>query len=257
MVSLTTIDLSNNYFPQFPQALVYLEQLSTLIYSQQQGVPIHELPDDFIHLINLKYIDLSHNTFAEIPFAIYSLTKLEYLDMSSNLLTALNTTYMKQLKNLREIQLNGNLFPSFPSILYQYENFDIQDNQLCLAPPNDFLKDRFMSTISNLFVGINDQYEEKLFEIYRDIFIENLANYDVESFLIRLKLSDKDIQLFRKNSVNLKREEKLENLFHLWKEKRGSLANSGTLFRLAELIGDKKLVQQMRKACLLSRRIRV
>jgi Leucine-rich repeat (LRR) protein len=257
MISLHTIDLSNNKLPIFPEALVYLEQLSTIIYSQEHGIHIDKLPDDIVHLYNLRNLDLSHNTFYEIPQMIYTLTKLEYLNMSYNLLTALETNRLKQFKNLKQIKLNGNNFPSFPSILYQFETFEINENSMCLAPPNDFISDKNISARSNLFVQLNDQYEEKLFQIYKQIFIENLSNSDLQRFLIRLKLSEKDITHFRKNYHHHKREEKLEILFRIWKEKRDSLANSDTLYYLTQLIGDKKLSQQMQKAYLLARRIRI
>jgi hypothetical protein len=177
--------------------------------------------------------------------------------MSYNLLTALESNRLKQLKNLKEIKLNGNNFHSFPSILYQFEIFDINENFMCLAPPNDFIEDKSTSAVSNLFVQINDQYEEKLFQIYKQIFIENLTNSDLERLLIRLKLSEQDTNHFRKNYSHLKREEKLETLFHIWKQKRDTLANSDALYKLAQLIGDKKLVQHMKKAYLLAQRIRI
>lgn len=257
MISLHTIDLSNNHFSIFPEALVYLEQLICLYYSQENGIHIDRLPDDFIHLSNLKYLDLSHNTFYEIPSMIINLTKLEYLNMSYNLLTALDINQIKQLKQLKDFKLNGNNFPSFPSILYQIESFNINENILCLAPPNDYIKTESRSALSNLYLQINDQYEEKLFQIYKNIFIENLLNSDIERFLIRLKLSDKDLNHFRKTTNNLKREEKIEILFDLWKQKRDTLANSDTVYKLAQIIGDKKLLQQMKKAYLLARTIRI
>ena len=252
MINLHTIDLSNNQFPIFPEPLIYLEQLSTLIYSQEHGIHINKLPDDFNQLYNLKSLDLSHNIFYEIPQMIYYLPKLEYLNMSYNLLSGIENNGLKQLKKLQTIKLNGNNFTSFPSVLYQLETFDINENSLCLAPPNDYLSD----ARSNLFVQINDEYEEKLFEIYKKVFIENLTSYDIECLLIRLKLSQDDIKHFRKNYYHLKRENKIEILLSIWKEKRDSLANADTLYKLTHLIGDKKLIQHMQRAYLLARKIR-
>lgn len=257
MTALQTIDLSNNIFPSFPEVLIYLEQLTSLMYSQERGVYIDKLPDDFVQLHHLQVLDLSHNTFYEIPSVIYGLSRLKLLNFSSNLLTALEVNRLKQLTQLEEIQLNGNQFPLFPSMVYRLERLNINDNDRCSAPPNDFLKGTYVSALSNLYVQINDQFEEKIFQIYKDVFVEHLANVDVERLLIRLKLSEKDIEHFRKNYHHLRREEKIEVLFHLWKQKRDSLANSDTLYKLTQLIGDKKLVQQMKKACLVARRIRV
>lgn len=257
MTSLQTIDLSNNFFPHFPESLVFLEQLSTLIYSQEHGTYIDKLPDDFIQLNQLITLDLSHNTFYEIPSMIYALPRLKSLNISSNLLTAVEINRLKQMKYLEEIHLNGNQFPSFPSMIYRLERLNITDNERCYAPPNDFLRGTYLSAISNLFVRINDEFEEKIFQIYKQIYIEYLANVDIERLLIRLKLSDEDVNYFRKNYHHLRREEKIEILFHIWKQKRDSLANSDTLYKLTQLIGDKKLVQQMKKACLMAQRIRV
>ncbi|CAF1211801.1 unnamed protein product [Rotaria sordida] len=257
MINLQTIDLSNNQFLKFPNTLVYLEQLTSLIYSQEHGIHINKLPDDFIHLYNLKKLDLSHNIFNEIPDMIYNLTKLEYLNMSYNLLTNIDNNRLKQLKNFKIIKLNGNNFTSFPSIIYQLEIFNLNENPLCLAPPNDFLDDKYISATSNLYVQINDKYEEKLFEIYQKIFIENLTSYDIENLLIRLKLSKNDMNHFRNNYFHLKRENKIEILLNIWKEKRGTLANSDALYKFAQLIGDKNLVEKIHRAYLLARKIRI
>ena len=257
MISLQTIDFSNNQFPMFPEPFVYLEQLSSLRYSQEHGKHIDRLPDDFLQLHNLKILDLSHNTFDEIPPLIYALPKLEYLNLSFNLLSAVDTHRLKHMKHLETLQLNGNHFSSFPSLLYQIETFDISDNALCLAPPNDFLRDQCISAVSNLFVQMNDHYEERLFQVYKGIFIEHLANSDIERLLIRLKLSEKDVKHFRTNYHHLKRGEKIEILFQIWKQTRDSLANSDALYKLTQLIGDRKLVEQMKKAYLLARRIRI
>jgi len=72
-----------------------------------------------------------------------------------------------------------------------------------------------------------------------------------------LKLSENHINHFRTNYYHLQRENKIEILLDIWKEKRDSLANSDTLFKLAKLIGDKNLIQQMQKAYLLARKIRM
>jgi len=72
-----------------------------------------------------------------------------------------------------------------------------------------------------------------------------------------LKLSENDINHFRTNYYHLQRENKIEILLDIWKQKRDSLANSDTLFKLAKLIGDKNLIQQMQKAYLLARKIRI
>ncbi|CAF4958527.1 unnamed protein product, partial [Rotaria magnacalcarata] len=80
---------------------------------------------------------------------------------------------------------------------------------------------------------------------YQQIFIEHLTSYDIENLAKRFKLSETDMNNFRNNSTNLKRDNKIELLLNIWKEKRGSLANSDTLYRLAHLIGDTNLVRHM------------
>ena len=258
MIRLQTIDLSNNQFLAFPDILVCLAQLSSLIYSQEHGIYIDKLPDDFSHLYNLRRLDLSHNIFTEIPLVIYDLSKLEYLNMSYNLLRGIEKNRLKQLKNFKTLRLNGNKFRSFPSSLYyQLETFNINDNSLCLAPPSDFLEDEYISAVSNLFVQINDRYEEKLFQIYQRILVENLTSHDIQPLSRRLKISENDLSHFGNAYHHLKREDKLEILLRIWKQKQGSLANADALYELTQLIGDRKLVEQMQRANLLGRKIRV
>lgn len=257
MITLDTIDLSNNQFLKFPEALIYLEQLTSIIYSQEHGKHINKLPEDFVHFYNLKKLDLSHNIFKDIPKMIYKLTKLEDLNMSYNLLTSIDIHRLKQLKNFKSLKLNGNNFVSFPSALCQLEFLNINDNPRCLAPPNDFIDEKYITATSNLYVQINDQHEEKIFEIYRRIFIEHLTSYDIENLLKRCNLLEHDMNNFRTRSSNLKRQDKIEMLLAMWKDKRGSSANSDTLYKLAKLIGDKNLVQHMRQAYLIAGKIRL
>ena len=108
-----------------------------------------------------------------------------------------------------------------------------------------------------MFVQVNDRYEDELFRIYKRIFVEHLSTHDFERLLIRLNLSDTDIAYFRKNYHHVKREDKVDVLLRIWKQKRGSLADSETLFKLAQLIGDKKLVRHFQRAYLLARKIRI
>ncbi len=72
-----------------------------------------------------------------------------------------------------------------------------------------------------------------------------------------MKLSENDRNHFRTNYYHLQHENKIEILLDIWKQKRDSLANSDTLFKLAKSIGDKILIQQMQKAYLLARKIRL
>ncbi|CAF3320775.1 unnamed protein product [Rotaria socialis] len=257
MTNLQTIDISNNQLMKFPDPLVYLEQLTSLAYSQQNGKHIGRLPADFINLCNLKKLDLSHNIFKDVPNVVYNLTKLEYLNMSYNLLSSVDNNRLKRLNNFKTLKLNGNNFVSFSSTLYQLETLNMNENSMCLAPPNDFIDENYISATSNLYVQINDQHETNMFEIYQQIFIEHLTSYDIENLAKRLKLSETDMNNFRNNSTNLKRDSKIEVLLNIWKDKRGSLANSDTLYRLAHLIGDKNLVRHMHRAYLLARNIRL
>lgn len=254
MTSLQTLDLSNNPLPSFPEPVIYLEQLSSLDYSQASGIHISSLPDAFDNLSQLRKLNLSSNSFSEIPSAIYNLPKLTQLDLSHNLLVGIE---MDRLAHLKSIKLNDNCFTSFPSALYRVESFDIRDNPACLAPPTDHQHEKLLSAPAQRFVEINDHYEEKLFLIYKQILIDYLPEPTIERLLIRLKLSLDDIDEFRQKTVKCRRAEKIEMLFRLWKQKRNTLANADTLFRLIKIIGDKRLLQQMQRANILASKVRI
>jgi hypothetical protein len=254
MTSLVTIDLSNNPLPSFPEPLIYLEQLTALHYSQASGVHIDTLPDDFSNLYQLKTLDLSHNSFLDVPSVIYQLQQLEHLDLSENLLTGIG---IDRLKHLKTIKLNGNNCSQFPALIYRFESSQIHDNPTCIAPPNDLIRDNNTSALANLYAETHDQYDEKLFLVYQQILVEYLPTVDIERLLIRLKLSDQDVEEFRRNSTFNRREEKVDMLLRLWRDKRTSLATAEALYRLTKIIGDKRLLQHIQKAHVLAHRIRI
>ena len=254
MINLKSLDLSNNPLPTFPEPLIYLEQLTFLGYSQASGIHISTLPDNFDNLSELKRLVLSSNSFSELPSVIYNLSKLIYLDLSQNLLTEIE---INRLLHLKTIRLDGNYFTSFPLTLYRLESFDLHDNPTCRVPPTDIHYETNQSTSASRFVEINDHFEQKLFEIYKQILLDYLPDATIERLLIRLKLTMDDVDDFRKNTIKCRRAEKIELLFRLWKNKRGSLANAETLYRLIKIIGDKRLLQHMQKANILARKIRI
>ena len=254
MTSLHTLDLSNNPLPSFPEPLVYLEELTTLHYSQASGTHIDTLPDEFSNLYQLKSLNLSHNSFLDVPSEIYKLSQLEHLDLSDNLLSGIE---MNRLKHLKSIQLNGNNCPQFPSLIYRFESFQIHGNPSCIAPPDDLLGEHDTSALAHLFVEINDQHDEKLFLTYQEILTEYLPTVDIERLLIRLKLSENEMEEFRRNSTFNRREEKVAMLLRLWKEKHKSLATAQALHRVTKIIGDKRILQHIKKAHILAGRIRI
>ena len=254
MTRLEILDLSNNPLPGFPEPLIYLEQLTALHYSQASGIHIDTLPDDFSNLYQLKTLDLSHNSFLDVPSVIYQLRQLEHLDLSENLFSGID---INRLKHLKTIKLNGNNCSQFPALIYRFESSQIHDNPTCFAPPNDLIHENNTSALANLYVETNDQYDEKLFLVYQQILVEFLPTVDIERLLIRLKLSDGEVEEFRSNSTFTRREEKVDMLLRLWKDKRHSLATAEALYRLTKIIGDKRILQHIQKAHILAQRIRM
>lgn len=100
---------------------------------------------------NLVYLDLHNNNLSDLPAEIYELTKLEFLDLSSNKLSYLLRSKLGNLVNLKLLSLKNNKFKYLSPILGELSNLnliEVLDNPLVL-PSNDTIQ-RLQSQLADL-----------------------------------------------------------------------------------------------------------
>ena len=85
------------------------------------GNKIKKLPAEFGSLVQLKFLDLSHNMLAEIPGSVSKLKKLKTLNLTGNNFTSLNDE-LQYLDSLEEINLSGNLLQAIPAPIVLMRN---------------------------------------------------------------------------------------------------------------------------------------
>ncbi|XP_035209614.1 leucine-rich repeat-containing protein 40-like [Stegodyphus dumicola] len=123
LISLTTLSLSNNHLEEIPTTIWTLQNLEILNLQRNRISTIGPLPEgaacrlkelrlaanrlsgslDLSLLVNLTYLDVSHNDLEDIE--VSKLSKLEYLVASQNVLKSLNLDGAK-LRSL-EVDRNG------------------------------------------------------------------------------------------------------------------------------------------------------
>lgn len=76
------------------------------------------LPQEFLRLRKLRWVDLAHNRFTKLPEKFHKLTKLHTLYLDNNQFTE----FPKELcqLNLRTLGLSNNQFTKFPNEIFQF-----------------------------------------------------------------------------------------------------------------------------------------
>ncbi|KAL8110515.1 hypothetical protein AgCh_026293 [Apium graveolens] len=102
--TLTTLDLSRNYFSGKVPSLAIMSQLSYLSLAHNNFT--NNIPASFANLTSLTYLDLNHNRFSGIvPSWFMNLTCLTHLDLSYNPWKGSVPTSLSQLENLDYLNL--------------------------------------------------------------------------------------------------------------------------------------------------------
>ncbi|XP_074337555.1 receptor-like protein 6 [Apium graveolens] len=102
--TLTTLDLSRNYFSGKVPSLAIMSQLSYLSLAHNNFT--NNIPASFANLTSLTYLDLNHNRFSGIvPSWFMNLTRLTHLDLSYNPWKGSVPTSLSQLENLDYLNL--------------------------------------------------------------------------------------------------------------------------------------------------------
>ncbi|KAL6935260.1 hypothetical protein ACO0R3_001234 [Hanseniaspora guilliermondii] len=213
ITTLISLELSRNFIKSIPESINMLKNLTIL---NLQSNRLSSLPAGFGSLKHLQLLDLSSNLFTEYPEVINECTNLLQVDLSSNRiykipeninnltkLAKLNFAYnnltavpnLKDMVNLRTINLKDNLIHSFKSSSKSLQYIYLSDNRIS----------EFEDELPNL--RTLDVAKNPLTSVY---FKENVMN-----FLTTLNLSKANLtivpSIIWKKFVKLRRLELDEN----------------------------------------------
>lgn len=168
LISLKTLDLSNNAFENFPTNISYLTNLTKLVLGRNS---ISYIPDNISGLISLNNLNLSYNKLTEFPIFVCRLRNLNHLFLESMTINRIpndikeltNLYYLSMvnshlqlidedinLPNLAHLHLFANELGRIPDWLYNSTSIkyiDLSHN------PGLVLKDNFNNNLETLIVN--------------------------------------------------------------------------------------------------------
>lgn len=133
LVTVTTLDLSENELLSVPEWLANLTSLVELNLSDNQ---LTSLPESLGNLTTLTHLDLGHNQLASVPESLANLTALTTLDLSVNDLVSMPGS-LGNLTALTSLDLGRNQLVSVPESLANLSalsSLRLSDNKLTGLP---------------------------------------------------------------------------------------------------------------------------
>jgi len=132
--------------------------------SEEGGTGGGALPSDGV-VSGAKNLDLKGKGLTKVPLSVFSVTSLESLDLSDNLLTGALQAEVRHLVNLRVLDLSGNQFTGVPAEIGQLQKLEVLDlsNNMLTGLPYELGK---LSNLKILDLRGND-YAEADLEIIR------------------------------------------------------------------------------------------
>ena len=130
--TLTRLDLSNNSFSGDPTAAIIPLSLLTEISLGNNDFAFGDIETFLQNFPQVKILDLAHIGLNAVPQKISTLTKLESLNLSNNLITK-NFNNLSTLLTLKELNLSGNQLTKIPtelSTLTQVQTLDLSNNSI-------------------------------------------------------------------------------------------------------------------------------
>lgn len=128
--ALTRLDISCNRIVDLEHA--GLQDIQTLVSLKAQNNRLTSIPDSFVRLKSLKYLNISNNKFTEFPAVVCKIRNLVDLDVSFNEIVEFPAE-MCQLTHLERLVAVGNALSTFPesfSTLGSLRELDVRRNRL-------------------------------------------------------------------------------------------------------------------------------
>lgn len=163
LVTVTTLDLSENELLSVPEWLANLTSLVELNLSDNQ---LTSLPESLGNLTTLTHLDLGHNQLASVPESLANLTALTTLDLSVNDLVSVPES-LANLSALSSLRLSDNKLTGLPALLANLlvEGLLLRLDGNPLADPLPRLVARGAAELATYLRSLHDaepQYEAKL-----------------------------------------------------------------------------------------------
>lgn len=132
-----TLDLCHKHIDRVPDALVLMikDQVVRLALGYNQ---LTRLPDNFVDLHSLRYLNIRANNFAHFPECVTKMPSLEILDLSRNKVRTLPQN-PGRLLSLRVLSMNANRLTELPSWIGMMKHLRIlklDSNPLQWPPPH-------------------------------------------------------------------------------------------------------------------------
>jgi hypothetical protein len=156
--TLRTITVSGNnlQMPEFTYVLQVITKLKELSMADM-GITITDLPlGTFLHLENLKFLNLSGNEFKHFPVQLLSpLTKLQELDLSRNKFHGFDERLVARMESIASVHLEENPWACdlchISSMLARVNNSDNMKRVVCSLPQG--LKGRRLDSLQSGSLG--------------------------------------------------------------------------------------------------------
>lgn len=142
--------MDQNPIKQLPSRLL---QHPTLTYLSLQNCQIEEIIGEWGASSSLRELYLGHNALITVPAGLYTLSKLEQLDLGYNEIYSLPDIDNKQL-GIRGLNLRSNRLETVPTVLMQMDQLEwleLQYNLIGTIP--SFINNH--PSLSDIVVGVN------------------------------------------------------------------------------------------------------